>query len=165
MKRKRLTPTLAALGLAIAGLALAAPPGQAHGRHGHHGPSSMAGLVGDPGFIVERMTRHLDLDEIQEAEISNILEAARPEFEALRERGSGNRDAMRELDPVAADYSAKLNDLALRNGQIVTDATLLFGRVRAEVHAVLTPEQLEELESLADRWQERREERRSRRQQ
>lgn len=70
--------------------------------------------IGGPGFngpvlITERMAERLELDETQVQSIQNIIEAARPEFEALRDR------------------------------------------VQAEVEAVLSEEQLAELEELKER--------------
>ena len=122
--------------------------GSGKGRHGRHG-------FRDPARMVERMTRHLDLDETQQQTISNIVEAARPEFESLRERGMANRTAMRELDPADADYSAKLNNLAIENGELVAEGTMLFGRVRSEIAAELTDEQRAELEDLMSERRER----------
>ena len=59
------------------------------------------------------MAERLDLDDTQRQEIENILLAAKPEFEALRDR------------------------------------------VKAEVEAVLTDEQLEQLEADKERMQQR----------
>ena len=68
---------------------------------------------GMPGFVLERMAERLDLDETQRQEIENILLAAKPEFEALRDR------------------------------------------VKAEVEAVLTEEQLAQLEADKARFEQR----------
>jgi Spy/CpxP family protein refolding chaperone len=68
---------------------------------------------GMPGFVIERMAERLDLDETQRQEIENILLAAKPEFEALRDR------------------------------------------VKAQVEAVLTEEQLAQLEADKERMQQR----------
>jgi len=62
-----------------------------------------------PVIVTERMAERLGLDETQVQSIQNIIEAAKPEFEALRDR------------------------------------------VQAEVEAVLTEEQLAELEELKER--------------
>jgi len=153
MKTRRTRLTLAAVGLTLAGFALAAPHGHRGDRHGSPG---MGGFGPDPVFIVERLARHLDLDETQENRVSNILDAARPEFDALRDRGRSARENMKNLDPSDPDYSAALDNLAQESGDIMTEAALLFGRVRAEVHAVLTPEQVEELKAMTERWAERR---------
>ena len=68
---------------------------------------------GMPGFMIERMAERLDLDDTQRQEIENILLAAKPEFEALRDR------------------------------------------VKAEVEAVLTDEQLAQLEADKERMKQR----------
>ena len=119
----------------------------ANDHRGRHG--GMADFR-DPTQMIERMARHLDLDEIQEQNINNILTAVKPEAEALRERGRESREAMRALDPADPDYSAKLNNLAAEIGELATEATLLFGRVRLEVTQELTAEQAAELAELAE---------------
>ena len=68
---------------------------------------------GGPAFMLERMADRLDLDETQRQQIENILMAAKPEFEALRDR------------------------------------------VKAEVEAVLTEEQLAQLEADKARMEQR----------
>lgn len=160
MTASRVSALLAGLAL-MAGFAFSASADH-HRGPGHGGPG-MHGMGGDPVRLVERMADRLDLDENQRAEVSNVLEATKPEFEALKARGRANREAMRELDPADPDYSAGLSNLAVESGQIVTDGALLFGRVRAEVYSILTPEQIAELEASADRWQERRGRRRGER--
>ncbi len=161
MTRQRIAAAAAALTLA-AGLAMAAP----HGHNGDWGGHRSGGrMMANPERVVERITQHVELDETQEQTIRNILEAAKPEFEALRERGRTNFSAMRELDPSDPDYSAKLDDLSAENGQLVADGTRLIGRVRGEVHATLTPEQVAELEAAGDRMRERFRKRRGDREQ
>ena len=114
------------------------------GQRGGHGPGAR---FGDPSRLVKRMTRFLELSDTQEQTINNIVDAARPEFQALRERGRASAAAMRDLDTTDPDYSAKLTNLAIANGELATEGTILFGRVRAEVTAELTDEQRERLES------------------
>ena len=120
----------------------AANKGHAGERHGHRG---FGRGFGDPARMIERMSRHLDLDETQQQNIRNIIDAARPEFDELRERARSNRKAMRELDTSNPDYSALLNNLAMENGELVAEGTMLFGRVRSEVDAQLTDAQRAEL--------------------
>jgi Spy/CpxP family protein refolding chaperone len=98
---------------------------------------------GDPARMLERMTRHLELDDTQSQTIGNILEAARPEIDALRERAQTSRKAMHELDVNASDYGARLQNLSTEIGALTAAATLLHGRLRADVFAELTPEQRE----------------------
>ncbi len=105
---------------------------------------------GGPRMMLEHMADHLDLDDTQRATVRNILEAARPEFQALREQARANREALQALD--AGDPS--VNDIAISNGELATQGTLLAHRVRNEVRAVLTDEQIEKFERSRDRMRE-----------
>lgn len=121
--------------------------------HRGGGPGGFGPGVGFPGpqLMVERMADHLDLDDTQREQVQNIVEAAKPEFEALRDKARANRDALKSLETADPAYSAELNELASSNGQLATEGTLLFTRVRSEIHAVLTEDQIEKLERGKDR--------------
>jgi len=152
--------------LALAALTTFSASAQA-GPHGRSGPMFDGGPgfgFPGPGMMLEHMADHLDLDDAQRDTISNIFEAAKPEVEALREQVRANREALDALDPNDAEYSTTLNNIATSNGQLATEGTLLFTRIRNEVHAVLTDEQREKLAQSKDRMRERFEERRPRRQ-
>ena len=56
-----------------------------------------------------------------------------------------SREALASLETGDPAYSTALNDIAVSNGQLATEGTLLFTRVRSEVHAVLTDEQRDKL--------------------
>lgn len=113
-------------------------------RHGHGDRSQMRpGDFGDPERMVEMMTRHLELDATQTEAVGNILLAAKPEADALRERATASQAAMRSLDVGAPDYGSQLQNLSTEIGAVTAAATLLHGRLRADVYAVLTPEQRE----------------------
>lgn len=100
---------------------------------------------GDPSRMLRMLSRHLDLDDTQTQAISNILDASQPEIDALRESASANRQAIRALDVGDADYGAQLQNLAATSGELATQSVLLHGKVRADVQAVLTPEQVQQL--------------------
>ena len=119
-----------------------------HAREGHHRGQ---GLQMNPRRMIRGMTRRLDLDEVQSEQIDNIVESARPEFEALREKGSAHRQAMRDLDVTDADYGAKLQNLAASSGELAASSTELRGRVRAEIFSVLTVEQQEKWKTAGQR--------------
>jgi len=53
--------------------------------YAHDGPKGGPGFDG-PMFISERMADRLGLDDTQKQSIQNILDAAKPEFQALRDR-------------------------------------------------------------------------------
>jgi len=98
---------------------------------------------GDPARMLKMMTRHLDLDDTQTQNIENILTAAKPEIDALRERAQATRQAMHELDVSDSAYGTDLQNLSTQIGALTSEATLLHGRVRADVFAQLTDEQRE----------------------
>ena len=135
--------------LAVLSMAAFAIPAQAH----RGGPQGFLGGLGGPGpgLMLEHMADHLDLDDTQRAQVQNIVEAARPEIEAIRDQARSNREALTSLDATDPANSAQLNDIAISNGQLATEGTLLFARVRGEVHAVLTAEQLAKLERGKER--------------
>jgi Spy/CpxP family protein refolding chaperone len=111
---------------------------------------------GLPGFIPERMIERLGLDDVQAQSVRNVMEAARPEFDALRERGRSLRASLRDLDPEEPSYGARLQDLSTDSAQVAADLVLLTGRVRAGIHAILTPEQRQSLADMAARFEGRR---------
>ena len=95
----------------------------------------------DPAMMVERMSRHLNLDELQQEKLQNIMSASKPELAALRDRARANREAQHGLDTNDPDYSATLANLAAENGEIVASRMVLMGRIRSEINAELTEEQ------------------------
>jgi len=95
--------------------------------------------------MLEHMADHLDLDDAQREAVQNILEAAKPELEAFRDQLRENRQALMVLDTGDPAYSTEINNIAISNGQLATEGTLLFTRIRNEVNAVLTAEQRDKL--------------------
>ena len=144
----------------VAMLATIAYAGGSEGRHGHDrhfgGPSFG---IPNPGMIIGRMAEHLDLDDVQRESVKNIIEAAKPELTALREQFHANHEALQSLD--AGD--PEVQNIAISNGQLATEGTLLFSRIRGEIHAVLTDEQLAKAAELKEERKERGERRKDRR--
>ena len=132
------------------------------GPRGLFGPGPGAGFPG-PGLMLEHMADHLDLDDTQRESVQNILEAAKPELDALREQARGNREALMALETSDPAYSTEINNIAVSNGQLATEGTLLFTRIRSEINAVLTDEQREKLARGKERMREAAERRLQRR--
>jgi Spy/CpxP family protein refolding chaperone len=106
-------------------------------------------------MISARMLDRLDLDDTQRQTVDNIFEAAKPEFDALRERKQSNRTALADLDPADASYAIDLEAAATEKGQLAKEMTLLFARVHNDVNAVLTEDQRAKLEQGIERRKER----------
>ena len=79
-------------------------------------------------------------------------------MQSLRDKARSVHEAMRSLDPDSSDYELRVHELATQSGQIATEMTLLVASLRAQVHAVLTPEQKNALEAMrtSSRSRERR---------
>lgn len=133
-------------------------------RPGHHRAIGAAGPIGgpfgrgfgDPAMMIERMAEHLELDDVQQQSIANIVASAKPEFEALREASGAHREAIHALDVTDPEYGIKLQDLSAVSGELATRLTLLTGRVRGEIAAVLTDDQRAALEARLSTFGERR---------
>ena len=154
--KKTTIALLATVSLAALSTAALAERGGPPGAFGG-GPGFMG-----PGLMLEHMADHLDLDDAQRDAVNNIIEAAKPEIQALREKVRANREALEALDANDAAYSAELNNIAISNGELATEGTLLFTRIRTDVHAVLTDEQIAKLERGKERMKKRFKERRQR---
>jgi len=101
----------------------------------------------NPNMITGRLAEKLDLDDTQRDSVENIMDAAKPEIKALREQLRANHDALKTL---SAD-DPEVQNIALSNGTLATEGTLLFVRVRGEIDAVLTDEQRAQLAELKER--------------
>lgn len=141
----------------LAGSAYASDEGRkgAHGRH-FNGPGF--GMP-QPGLMIQRMADRLELDDDQRQSVQNIMSAARPEIEALREQLRANHEALQSLGP----DDPELQNIAMSNGALATEGTLLFARIRSDIDAVLTDDQRTKLAELKDRKRDRAERRQQRR--
>ena len=157
MKTKK-NVLLAIVSVAVLSTAAYAIAGdERHGGGRHFGGPGFG--MPDPGMMIGRMAEHLDLDDVQRESVKNIVSAAQPEFEALREKFQANRAALSTGDL----SDAEVQNIAISNGEVATEGTLLFARVRSEINALLTDEQRAQLAEMKENRQERGERRKSRR--
>ena len=92
---------------------------------------------------LERMANELNLTDVQRQQMKQLHRDARGEKLAIRDAMQDNREAMRKLDPSAKEYSQQVERLAAEKGDLVERMTIHRSNVRAQMHAVLTPEQRE----------------------
>lgn len=169
MSRKNTTIlTTMIIALLSVGAALAQDAGDGRSERNHDGERRNGmphrGQRGsmDPERAISRMTRRLDLDDVQTEQVRNIYLAAKPELDALRESGRSNRMSMRDLNTEDADYATRKQSLSAEREGISATAKELRDRMRAEVDAVLTPEQREKFAAAAERGRERGQRKRGR---
>jgi len=90
---------------------------------------------------MERIAGELNLTDQQSQQFKQIQRDNREAGMAIRDAMRDNRDAMRKLDPAAKDYSKQVSALAGEKAELVKQMTIHRAETRAEVHAILTPEQ------------------------
>lgn len=149
--------------LVISGPALAGD-GQ-HDSHdsmrGHGGGFMAMQGVPDPERMLRHISRWLSLDETQTQELRNVVIAAKPQLNALREKARANHEAMATLDVNASNYEARVENLATDNGQLATELTFLLAELRRDIYSRLSPDQQQKLaeggiemrKRRAGRWQ------------
>lgn len=134
---------------AVSAPAFAQPDAGAQGRPGPHAPHMQGGhRMGGHGPAragVEHM-RGLNLTEAQRDQIFNIRHAAAPDTrQAMKDAGEA-RKALRELTRADKFDEAKAKAAADREGAAIAKVALLRAKTQSQIHAVLTPEQRQQLE-------------------
>ena len=142
----RIIPATALSGLLLATAAWSM--GHPHGRDFDH------------ERMLDRMVEHLQLTEVQEAEIGALFDEASVETEADKARMDEIRDALRaQRESFDAGAAQKLAD---ELGEITARLTYNAVSTRAQVYEVLTEEQREELAELREEHGDRKSRRWSR---
>lgn len=108
-------------------------------------------------FDVDRLERVIDLTDAQKSELEGIAEQAKAERKASFKERKGQH--MMSLDPSAADYQTQVQALADANAERAREKTLKMADYRAQVYAVLTPEQRNTLEQKMEKRREKMEKR------
>lgn len=169
--------SLAATAAMGAGAVFAAP-GPAPGGPGAHdmggpgmgGPgmgSQGMGMMDGPGMMMggpnprmlERMTADLQLSPDQQQKIRGVFDAARPGMEQARANARANAEKLRAAQPGSAGYDAVVAEVARNAGELASRAVTSGAQVRAQVWAVLTPDQRQKLETLQAQRQARMQQR------
>ena len=158
MNRKYITVMTVLASLLTCGTAIAQDPqaddpergGHDRGKGRHMESRAQRGPM-DPERMIRMLDRRLDLDDTQTAQIENIMAGVKPEFDALREKGNATRAAKQSLAVDDPDYETKMQNIATTTDELAASAAELRGRIRAEVNAILTPEQREQLEAAPER--------------
>ncbi len=140
MKKAILTTAIAAM---IAGAALT---GTAYAKGGFGG---RGGFGGDAA--IEHIIRALDLDDSQRAEVRRIADAARPQARSIADTLRDSHEQLATLTKADVLDEAALRSLADARGDVMADAMVARVQVMQQIRAVLTPEQLEKMDTMRDR--------------
>lgn len=91
---------------------------------------------------LKRMTKQLNLTEQQIAEIKEIYKQAHIEHQENKQYAAANPHLrLKDLDPGAADYLLKAQEIAKMRAQQAEQRVLEHAQIFTQVHAILTPEQ------------------------
>ncbi len=125
----------------IAGLGLALFGGAAlaFGPRGGDGPAH-----------IERLADQLEVSAEQRTALREVVDTSRPQSRELMDRARANRRAFQALDPLAEDYSSRVEALAVEHGEISAQMLRLRAGQRAEIQAILTEEQRQQAARLRE---------------
>jgi len=96
----------------------------------------------------ERVAEKLDLSDSQRDQFKQIHEQGRGEGKTIHEAMQKNRDALHKLNPSAKGYSKQVAQLANEKAELVKQMVVHKSEVRAELHAMLTPQQREKMSQM-----------------
>lgn len=125
------------------------------------GPGGMGGAgMGMHPRMLDRMAKELSLTDEQRKKIQGLFEAARPAMEKRREQMRADAELLRKTEPGDKDYSAVVQKVSRNAGELAASGVTEAARLRADVWAVLTPEQRSKARELGDQMRDRMKERR-----
>lgn len=139
-----LTALILSASLATASLVTVAAPGMGPDHEGAR----------DPAAMLEKMTRRLDLNEDQQAQIADIMEQSAAERDQDRNR---KREVREELDALSSQYDeAQAQSLSTELGEITARQSLERVSTMAQINAVLDDEQRAQLAQHREKRKEKR---------
>ncbi|MEZ5498498.1 MAG: Spy/CpxP family protein refolding chaperone [Steroidobacteraceae bacterium] len=157
MKRKLVIGAVAALAIGALTVGFA----REHGPGGHGGGD----FFGGPGMfgpqMLERLGDKLELSDEQKTSIRGLMDSARPNMEQMRDALRNNMQRLHDTAPDSPDYNAVVASVSGEAAELARRFVTDSSQLRAQVWAVLTPEQRAKAQQLRDEWQAKREERRS----
>lgn len=104
---------------------------------------------------LERMIKHLDLNEAQAAKVEAILESV--ENERSNKKGMPKMRALMTLNPDDANYFQQVEAQADATSKDMKAHILKMAKVRQEIHALLTDEQKQKMRALMEKKMKRME--------
>ena len=156
MTRKMTATIVVAALIAAGGLAYAQGPG--FGGPRGRGP-------GGPGMGAGMLLRGLDLTEAQRQQIRQLTEQHREATRTIAERLQAARAARQEAMTATPTNEAQIRAAVQQEADVEADLAVQQARLMADVRAVLTPEQLQQVEARRTQREARMQERRERMQQ
>lgn len=99
--------------------------------------------------LASRIAQQLGLDEKTQTKVSDLFEKDGKAIRKIQEQLQTTQMELSSLSPVSKDYMDKVDDLAEESGELTEDLTIAYAKNRAGLYALLTPQQIEKLETPA----------------
>ena len=90
---------------------------------------------------LDKMSENLGLNADQQQQVQALFESKEGNREAQRAERKALHEQMRQLDPRASDYDAKLAEVANTKAALSRQRTVAKGEMRKQMAQILTPEQ------------------------
>lgn len=154
--KKKIIITISLVALIVTGTVIAfAATHQLQRQHRFAG----RGFEGNADKFIERMLKRaavvLDLTEAQKQQIKAVLEAEKPVVQPLLKDLATNRQALLTTTDNGQFNEADVQTIATKQGQTLAQLIVEKERVKAQVYAILTPEQRAKAEKLRAHFEER----------
>ena len=130
--------------VAMAAPGAGGPESSGHDWHGHHGHSHMM------------MLHKLDLSDAQKASIKQIVSTNREQNKGSRQALRQQRAAFESMTPNQVGYQAAAASLAQAEGQATQARVQQMANARAQIYALLTPQQQAQAATFKEQAQARR---------
>ena len=103
------------------------------------------------GLPPDRALKRLELTEEQMAEVKKLRENHKAAMSSLREKGAGIRTQLREQLEMEESSPAKVGELVIEGRDVRQQMRKAQESARESFSALLTPEQLKQIEKFRDR--------------
>lgn len=148
-KRKKIGLAVLFLGTLVIGTAFAF--GKGHGGfHRGFGPQGFP-----PPFLLERISKELGLSDEQQTQAKAILESSKERIKPLMEQMKQNHAMAKNLGTDGNFDEAKVNEIANEQSETMKQLFIEKEKTKAQLFAILTPEQREKAKQMQDKFAER----------
>lgn len=138
MTKRVFLSSIVAGALAIGAIAHAGPMCNNGGKHGEKKGMNKSEFM-QKRF--DRMSIKLGLSDEQKTQVQMLMKNHRNTMKPLRVEKQALRTEMMNLDTAAADYDAKVEDIANRKSAIVREITIARANKHKQMNSILTAEQ------------------------
>lgn len=97
--------------------------------------------------LASRIAQQLGLDEKTQTKVSDLFEKDGKAIRKIQEQLQMTQMELSSLSPSSKDYLDKVDDLAEKSGELTEDLTVAYAKNRAGLYELLTPQQIEKLET------------------